>query len=130
MFDGYYCSRIDKKNRITIPVKYLRKLGGVGTSMVIIKGAEAYFHLFPFDLNVIKQTFGKIPSCQTVQIKSSGRVQIPKWLKEHAKLKKEIVIAGCNDYIEIWDKKRWGNEKVSEPLHDAAIKGREKKRKA
>jgi len=107
VFDRQYFSNIDKTNRITIPAEFLRKLGGVKTNIVIIEGSEACLYLYPFDLDVIKQAFGEIPSCQTVQIKSFGRIQISDELKKHAKLKKTIIMVGCGDYIEVWDIKKW-----------------------
>jgi len=36
-----------------------------------------------------------------------GRILIPDYLKEYAKLNKKVVIAGLCDRIEIWDEDRW-----------------------
>ena len=42
-----------------------------------------------------------------VAIDSLGRILIPDYLKEYAKLRKSVVIAGLFDRIEIWDEERW-----------------------
>jgi MraZ protein len=38
---------------------------------------------------------------------SLGRILIPDYLKDYAKLDKKVVIAGLYDRIEIWDEDRW-----------------------
>jgi MraZ protein len=37
----------------------------------------------------------------------AGRIRIPEYLKELAKIKKEIVIAGASTRFEIWDSESW-----------------------
>jgi MraZ protein len=44
------------------------------------------------------------------EIDKQGRVMIPVQLIEHAKLGKEVVIAGVNDRLEIWDRAAWRKE--------------------
>jgi len=46
-----------------------------------------------------------------IEIDSQGRFFIPKHLKDHANLENEVVFVGCNEYIEIWDRERWEEEK-------------------
>ena len=38
---------------------------------------------------------------------NNGRIEIPEDLKEQAGLEREVIVAGCDQRIEIWDKKRW-----------------------
>lgn len=40
-----------------------------------------------------------------------GRILIPDYLREYAKLEKEVVILGISNKIEVWDKKIWENYK-------------------
>jgi MraZ protein, putative antitoxin-like len=39
-----------------------------------------------------------------------GRVMIPAQLIEHAKLGREVVVAGVHDRLEIWDRAAWRTE--------------------
>jgi MraZ protein len=39
-----------------------------------------------------------------------GRVMIPAQLLEHAKLGREVVVAGVHDRLEIWDRAAWRKE--------------------
>ena len=44
---------------------------------------------------------------QEIEIDKQGRFILPANLKTHADLKKDVVLAGVLDRIEIWDKERW-----------------------
>jgi MraZ protein len=39
-----------------------------------------------------------------------GRVNIPSALLAHAKLGRDVVVAGVNDRLEIWDRAAWKRE--------------------
>ena len=42
---------------------------------------------------------------------------LPPLLVEHAGLGKEVVVIGCDDWIEIWDRERWrGHELDSDAV--------------
>jgi MraZ protein len=44
------------------------------------------------------------------ELDKQGRVMIPAQLLEHAKLGKEVVVAGVHDHLEIWDRAAWREE--------------------
>ncbi|OHC07547.1 MAG: division/cell wall cluster transcriptional repressor MraZ, partial [Planctomycetes bacterium RIFOXYD2_FULL_41_16] len=46
----------------------------------------------------------KIPDCD-----QQGRILIPQYLKELAKIQKNVVIVGVSSRIEIWDERNWQN---------------------
>jgi len=46
-----------------------------------------------------------------VEFDSLGRILVPDYLKEYASLKKDVVVAGVYNRIEIWDKSVWENYK-------------------
>ena len=46
-----------------------------------------------------------------VEIDQQGRILIPDYLREYADLKKQTVITGLYNRIEIWDEKNWGTYK-------------------
>ena len=44
---------------------------------------------------------------QEIEIDGQGRVNVPEYLKEFARIERNIVIVGVSDRIEVWGKKRW-----------------------
>ena len=44
------------------------------------------------------------------QLDGQGRVMIPPALLDHAKLGREVVVAGVHDHLEIWDRAAWRRE--------------------
>ncbi len=63
-----------------------------------------------------------IAPAQEVEIDKAGRINIPVTLQEHAGLKKEAVILGIKQYIEIWDEAEYENylESTDEEFQEAA----------
>jgi len=41
------------------------------------------------------------------ELDKQGRVGIPAALLEHAKLGRDVVVAGVHDHLEIWDRAAW-----------------------
>ena len=46
------------------------------------------------------------------QLDGQGRVAMPSQLKEYAGIADEVIIAGANNYFEIWNKEQWEQEKA------------------
>jgi MraZ protein len=46
-----------------------------------------------------------------VDLDTLGRVLVPDYLREYAQLKKNVVIAGIYNRLEIWDEVRWNTFK-------------------
>ena len=51
----------------------------------------------------------------------SGRVLIPPRLREFAGIDGEVVVAGLNTYIELWNPDFWGEERASIEGDDGTI---------
>ena len=51
-----------------------------------------------------------------------GRIQIPAYLSDPVNIRKECVVVGVNDHIEIWDKDTWNAyyEEASESYEEIA----------
>ena len=134
-FYGEYTYSIDEKKRLAIPPKFRKVLG---KKAVITKGLDQCLFLYPEkEWGVLAKKLSKLPLSQSdargfarlmltgameVEIDNLGRILIPDYLKEYAKLKKKVVIAGVYNRIEIWDEKIWKEykEKTEKEVGDIA----------
>ena len=118
---GEFEQRLDDKNRVTLPAR-LREhfVDGV----VCARGLDGCVSVFPHAgweeyMNAQNERLdglsrdgrwmqrylfsGALPGALDRQ----GRVALPASLLQHAKLGKDIVIAGLRDRLEIWDREAW-----------------------
>jgi len=120
MFLGEYTHNIDTKKRVAIPAKFRNE---VGKKVVITRGLDSC--LFVFTQNEWKKLaeklgalpFGKkdargfsrlmLAGAMEVGVDSLGRILIPDYLKAYASLKKQVVVTGVYNRLEIWDTKNW-----------------------
>ena len=122
MFMGEYHHTIDEKGRIVIPTKFREQLKD---QFIIAKGIENCLYVYakedwlhlveslntlPFTKKdartFIRSFFSGATECE---FDRQGRTCITSPLIIHAGLKKDCVIIGANDRIEIWDKEAWEN---------------------
>ncbi len=120
MFMGEYHHTIDEKGRLVIPTKFRMKLED---EFVVARGLEKCLYIYSKkDWNNLVSKLNTLPFTKKdarVFIRSffsgategefdrQGRTIISSVLCNYAKLKKECVIIGANDRIEIWDKESW-----------------------
>ena len=120
MFIGEYAYKLDEKKRLAIPSKFRKRLG---KRAILTKGLEECLFLYPLpEWKKLAEKLEKLPLAQKeargfarlmlagateVEFDNLGRILIPDFLKEYAKLKKEVVVAGVLSRIEIWDAKAW-----------------------
>jgi MraZ protein len=45
------------------------------------------------------------------ELDSAGRVTLNQALTDHALIDREVVIVGNLDHLEVWDRRRWGEER-------------------
>lgn len=120
MFIGEYQHNLDPKGRAAIPVKFRKELGA---GAIITRGVER--HLFIFGIkewDVLAQKLMSLPIAQAnsrafvrhllagamdVQLDRQGRILIPEYLRNYAGLKKQIVVAGLYNRVEVWDSASW-----------------------
>jgi MraZ protein len=121
MLLGEYEHTIDDKNRVTLPAKFRSAFAG---GVILTRGYEACVEAYaPADFTerverrldaldplsaearaVRRFTFS---GASDEQLDKQGRVTIPPALVRHAKLEREIVVAGVHDHLEIWDRAAW-----------------------
>jgi len=139
MFLGQYKHALDSKGRVILPVK-LRKLDELVKSFVLTIGMENCISVYPSEIwdqqaeeyksipwnDPNGRTFkrGMFSNATPVEPDRQGRIGIPSHLREYAGIKKEVVIAGMNDHLEIWDREKWAefSKKAEQSLSENASK--------
>ncbi|MDO8564719.1 MAG: division/cell wall cluster transcriptional repressor MraZ [bacterium] len=120
MLIGEYTHTIDDKNRLSLPSKFRNEMG---KKVVITPGLDGC--LFVFTLKQWERISGKLGESSLLQgdtrsfnrymlggaseaeIDSIGRVLIPDFLRERAKLTEKVVVIGVQSRVEIWSEKVW-----------------------
>jgi|SRR3989344_2144863 len=120
MLIGEYKHTLDPKKRLSLPARFRRELG---KKVVITRGLDNC--LFVYSLrewaNISRKLAelsigqadtrgfnrfllsGAVPS----DIDGAGRILIPDFLKEFAGLQDEVVVAGMQSRVEIWNADSW-----------------------
>ncbi len=124
MFYGEYSHSIDKKGRIIIPSKFrdvvrdmcIEKLyvtRGLDECLFMFSEAEwktqeNKFKSMPFTKREVRK-FKRLFFSGAVEVTpdKQWRILLPDYLRDYAKLSKNIMIVGVSSRIEIWDKKKW-----------------------
>jgi MraZ protein len=136
MFIGQYEYSIDNKKRLFIPSKF--RTGA--KKFFVTRGLEGCLFMYaPGMWQEITAKFKKLPLTKTearaflrmllsgaaeCDIDSQGRILVPHNLCNYAKLKKNIVIVGVLDRVEIWSKEEWNmySDKSLKSFTDSAEK--------
>lgn len=122
MLMGEYHHNIDDKGRLTIPSKFRDDLG---EKFVITRGLENCLFAYSLeDFQKIVAELQKIPftkkdsrqfmrfflsGATTVEFDKQGRINISSPLISYAGLKKECIIIGTGDRLEIWSSDNWND---------------------
>jgi len=124
MLIGEYTHTIDDKNRISLPSKFRKE---VGKKLIATYGLEGCLSLYPSsEWKKISDEMGKMDSLRAdtrgfnrfmfggaveLEVDSLGRVLIPEYLREFAKIKDKGVFVGVHKRIEMWNDKKWSEYK-------------------
>jgi MraZ protein len=122
-FRGTFDHTLDAKNRLTMPARYRSALAdGVVLAMTVdqqpcvgVWRPQEYEHYSRRALAGLPPLSGKLAelerffygSSQDAELDAAGRVIVPAFLSDHARLQREIVIVGAGDRLELWSKERW-----------------------
>lgn len=136
MFMGEYHHTIDEKGRLTIPSKIREQLGN---NFIVTRGIDKCLFVYTEqDFNDLIQKYRELPNTKDARnfmrfflsgatnsdFDKQGRINIANTLIDYADLKKDCVIIGVNDRIEIWSQDNWNQfmETNEENLSDIADK--------
>lgn len=126
MFFGEFQYKIDEKGRVPLPPRFRRELRD---GVVLMPGVEKCVWAYPIaewkKLAASLTTGSFTPSklrrlsraifatAFLLGIDGQGRIALPIPLREYAQIVDEVVIAGANTYLEIWNNVLWEEEKVA-----------------
>jgi len=124
MFIGEYLYIIDHKKRLAIPSKFRKNLG---KKAIVTKGIDTCLVVYPtIEWAKVAKKLETLPTSKLdargfvrimlsgavdVNLDKLGRILIPDYLKKYAGLKKEVIILGLSNRIEVWDKTKWNTYK-------------------
>ncbi|MCA9365382.1 division/cell wall cluster transcriptional repressor MraZ, partial [Candidatus Kaiserbacteria bacterium] len=112
------------KKRLSLPSKWRKELG---KKLVVTRGLDNCLFVYPQkEWQTITKKVGSLPLGQAdtrsfnrfflsgaveVEVDSVGRILVPDFLKEFARLDSKVVLAGIHDRVEIWDENIWDEYK-------------------
>lgn len=120
MLIGQYEGKVGEKHQAALPKKFRETLGD---KLIITKGFENCLIVVSEDnwKTLLEGTEGRpftskntrelqrflLGNATYVALDSKGRFVLPDYLRKFAKLDSEIIFAGIQRFVEIWDKKAW-----------------------
>lgn len=124
MLIGEYIHTLDPKKRVSLPSKFRKEMG---KKVVVTHGLDNC--LFVYSVAQWKKVtdklatlpmgqadtrgFGRFMLAGAVEtdVDSIGRILIPDFLKEFAKLGSHVAVIGVHDRVELWNEERWSEYK-------------------
>lgn len=135
MIIGEYTYSIDEKKRLLVPAKFRPSLG---RKAVMTRGIDNCLVVYPLAVwESLTKKWEGLPTGQIdargftrimlsgaidVELDKLGRILIPDHLKNYAFLKKNVVVIGLSNRIEIWDDIKWKEykDKIEKTVSDMA----------
>ncbi|MBP6926663.1 MAG: division/cell wall cluster transcriptional repressor MraZ [Candidatus Pacebacteria bacterium] len=120
MLIGEYTHTLDDKNRLSLPSKF-RKV--MGKTVVVTPGLDGC--LFLFTEAEWRKISGKLSEASLLTadnrsfnrymfggatdtpVDTAGRILVPEFLKDRAKLAEKVVLVGVQSRVEIWNETAW-----------------------
>jgi MraZ protein len=134
-FRGTYDHTLDAKKRLTVPARYRATLAdGVVLAMpldlrpcVLLWRPEQYEDYAQRAMSPLPALSPQLAalerffygSSQETELDAAGRVMIPAHLADHASLRKDVLVVGAGNRMELWDKDAW-NEHRPELINSVA----------
>jgi len=120
MFIGEYTHNLDEKGRLAVPKKFRASFA---KGAVVTRGLDDCLFLYTKkEWDVLAKKLAALPLSQAnarafarlmlagamdVSIDKQGRLNLPEYLCSYASFKKEIVVAGLYNRLELWDQRKW-----------------------
>jgi MraZ protein len=124
MLLGEHEHAFDDKNRVTLPARFRQAFAD---GVFVARGIDPCLLVFPPDgwnRFVEEQMAGLNPfsrearqmsrllfsGATETELDKQGRMVVPSTLLEHARLERDVVIAGVRDHLELWEPTAWRKE--------------------
>lgn len=120
MFIGEYTHTIDEKGRLAVPKKFRKALE---KGAVVTRGLDHCLFFYTKDeWLLLAEKLSQLPFAQAntrafarlmlagamdVDVDKQGRIMVPEYLRDYAGIKKDVIVAGLYNRLEIWDKGEW-----------------------
>ena len=124
MFLGEYAYVIDQKGRLAIPPRFREAFRG---GLVLARGFDKCILVYPMaEWKAMAESRASLPPTRSsvrranrftfsgaydLELDKQGRVLVPSGLREYGEIKTEVVVIGVHNYLEIWARESWENEK-------------------
>lgn len=125
MLIGQYQHTIDVKKRLALPAKFR---GELGDKVIITSGIEKCLVVYTqkeWEVMSLKlsslpisaaeaRSFTRVTLANAMEVSPDklGRILVPDYLKEYAELKKNVIICGLANRLEVWDSDKWEKYKA------------------
>ena len=116
---GTYEHSIDNAGRLIVPAKLRDKLG---STFYLSVGVKENLTLYPMETwDKLRQRVSELSttdaaamdlffaSAQQCEVDKQWRFQIPSYLKDYAKIDRDVVVTGNNDRAQIWSADNWAS---------------------
>jgi len=124
MFYGEYLHSIDRKGRIILPAKFRESAKAhFIEKFFVTRGLDKCLFMFSEEewrtqetkfkaISFTKQqarTFNRLYFSGAVEVlpDKQGRILLPQYLKDFSQIKRDVIIVGVSNRIEIWAKDKW-----------------------
>ena len=121
MLLGTYEHTVDDKNRLTLPARFRDEfadglfLARGMDGCVSVYTPEAWNQLLsvrlanldPFTHEARQMSRFIYAGASDADLDRQGRVVLPQALLDHARLERDVIVAGLRDHLEIWDRGAW-----------------------
>jgi MraZ protein len=120
MFWGEFSHHLDEKGRLIIPARYRSQLSH---GAILTRGLDRNLVIYPQDAwQNVSERLNQIPITHPTaralrrllfsgavefSLDRQGRMLIPGYLRDYASLDSEVLIAGMETFLEIWEPSSW-----------------------
>jgi MraZ protein len=120
MFWGEYAHHLDEKGRVIIPARFRPQLA---SGAILTRGLDRNLVIYPHDAwQSVTEHLNQMPITHPtgralrrllfsgvveLSLDRQGRMLIPPYLRTYADLNGEVLIAGMETFIELWEPSGW-----------------------